>query len=146
MSTDYSIESLIAHRDGMCLIDKLLAWNHYWCKTQVKVSDSHLFINDDYLPAYVCIEYMAQTIAVLSGLRSRSKNKPVGVGFLLGTRAFHSNVDKIHVSTLLQVYIKEIFEEENGLSVIECRVSGPDIEITANINVYKPKNGEFPDA
>lgn len=143
MSTDYPIESLIPHRDNMSLIDKLLDWGDDWCQTQVNVSDSHLFIDNDYLPAYVCIEYMAQTIAALAGLRAQSNDESFNVGLLLGTRAYHCNVAKIHASTQLKVYAKELFKEENGLAVFSCSVIGPNIEITANLNVYQPENGEL---
>ena len=142
--TDYAIENLIPHKKAMCLIKRVLDWGDDWCRAEVDVADSVAFLEDGYVPAYVVIEYMAQTIAALAGLRAKAKGQSIQLGLLLGTRLLSSPVDKIKADATLTVWVKEIFIEENGLAVYECQVTGEGIEIKSNLNVYQSdKLGEI---
>lgn len=142
--TDYAITDLIPHKKAMCLIKRVLDWGEDWSRVEVDVADSGAFIIDGFVPAYVVIEYMAQTIAALAGLRAKARGKSIQLGLLLGTRLLSSPVDKIKADATLTVWVKEIFIEENGLAVYECQVTGEGIEIKSNLNVYQSdKLGEI---
>lgn len=144
MTTHYDIEDLIPHKKAMCLIKRVLDWGEDWCRAEVDVADSGAFIMDGYVPAYVVIEYMAQTVAALAGLRAKAKDKSIQLGLLLGTRLLASPVDRIKADAILTVWVKEIFTEENGLAVYECRVTGEGVELKSNLNVYQSdKIGEL---
>lgn len=142
--TDNAIADLIPHKKAMCLIKRVLDWGEDWCRVEVDVADSGAFIIDGFVPAYVVIEYMAQTIAALAGLRAKAKGQSIQLGLLLGTRLLSSPVDKIKADATLTVWVKEIFIEENGLAVYECQVTGEGIEVKSNLNVYQSdKLGEI---
>jgi Predicted 3-hydroxylacyl-(acyl carrier protein) dehydratase len=144
MTAHYDIEDLIPHKKAMCLIKRVLDWGEDWCQVEVDVADSGAFIIDGHVPAYVTIEYMAQTVAALAGLRAKARDKPIQLGLLLGTRLLASPVEKIKADSTLTVWVKEIFSEENGLAVYDCQVTGDGVDIKSNLNVYQSdKIGEL---
>lgn len=142
--TEYAIEDLIPHKKAMCLIKRVLDWGEDWCQAEVDVGDSAAFIVNDHVPAYVVIEYMAQTVAALAGLRAKARGNSIQLGLLLGSRLLVSPVDRIKADAILTVWVKEIFIEENGLAVYACQVTGDGIDIKSNLNVYQSdKLGEI---
>jgi len=144
MRTHYDIEDLIPHKKAMCLIKRVIDWGEDWCQAEVDVADSGAFMIDGYVPAYVAIEYMAQTVAALAGLRAKAHHKPIQLGLLLGTRLLASPVDKMKADLVLTVRVKEIFSEDNGMAVYECQVTGEGVELKSNLNVYQSdKIGEL---
>ncbi len=136
--TEYELADLLPHSGKMLLLDELIDWGEDWLKAAVNVNDSSMFVNDGQVSALVAIEYMAQAIAALAGLRSRNNDEAVRIGLLLGTRKFDSNVAHIPIGSRLQIDIKEMFLEENGLGVFSCQATAPGIEIVCNLNVYHP--------
>lgn len=144
MRTHYDIEDLIPHKKAMCLIKRVIDWGEDWCQVEVDVADSGAFMVDGYVPTYVAIEYMAQTVAALAGLRAKAHNKSIQLGLLLGTRLLFSSVDKMKADLTLTVLVKEIFSEDNGMAVYECQLEGEGVSMKSNLNVYQSdKMGEL---
>ncbi len=136
--TEFALQDLLPHSGKMLLLDELIDWGEDWLEAVVNVTENSMFVENGQLSALVVIEYMAQSIAALAGLRSKNNDEAVRIGLLLGTRKYDSNVDKIHVGSRLQIHIKEMFLEENGLGVFQCKATAPGVEITCNLNVYHP--------
>jgi len=89
------------------------------------------------VPAWAGIEYMAQAIGAYAGIQAKQAGKPIRLGFLLGTRRYHSNVAGFAIGTRLTVTINKIMQDEQ-LGVFDCRIQGENIDIAANLNVYQP--------
>jgi predicted hotdog family 3-hydroxylacyl-ACP dehydratase len=132
-----TIDELIPHSGCMVLLDRIVAHDHQSLTAELVVRDDGLFGDHEAVPAWVGIEYMAQTIAAYVGVRAREANDPIRLGFLLGTRRYLTNVGIFKVGAVLTIQADKIYQDE-GLGVFDCRIHGLDVEITAKLNVYQP--------
>ncbi|MCY1187113.1 hypothetical protein D9M73_280550 [compost metagenome] len=81
---------------------------------------------------------MAQGVAAFAGCRARMRGDPVTLGFLLGTRKFECNVEHFPVGAQLSIQAIRSLEDENGMGIFECHLTGPGIHAQARLNVYSP--------
>lgn len=132
-----TIDELIPHSGCMVLLDRIVAHDHQSLTAELVVRDDGLFGDHEAVPAWVGIEYMAQTIAAYVGVRAREANDPIRLGFLLGTRRYLTNVGIFKVGAVLTIQADKIYQDE-GLGVFDCRIHGLDVEVTAKLNVYQP--------
>ncbi len=131
------ISGLIPHSGRMILLDRIIDYDEYTLSAELVVRNDSLLGNDKTVPAWAGIEYMAQAVAAYAGIKSKQAEKPVRLGFLLGTRRYTSNVASFDVGTALTIQVKNIIQDDK-LSVFDCKIHGTDIEISANLNVYQP--------
>jgi predicted hotdog family 3-hydroxylacyl-ACP dehydratase len=131
-----NIAELIPHSGDMIWLDKIIACDDDSLTAELIVKASFLD-SEVFVPAYIGIEYMSQAIAAYVGVLAKKAGEPVRIGFLLGTRRYNSNVGKIPVGFLLRIHITKILQD-NNLGVFDCKINGDGIEISAQINVYRP--------
>jgi len=132
------IASLIPHSGEMVLLDRVIDYDDNRLSAELVVRGDGLLAGDENsVPAWIGIEYMAQTIAAYAGIAAKQAKQPIRLGFLLGTRRYSSNTGEFRVGAKLTVEVERIFQDDN-LSVFDCRILGDDVEITANLNVYQP--------
>lgn len=132
------IASLIPHTGDMVLLDRIIEFDDPRLTAELIVRGDGLLGGDDIsVPAWVGIEYMAQTIATYAGMVAKQANLPIRLGFLLGTRRYCTNVAAFKVGATLTVKIEKILHDDN-LGVFDCRIQGDGVEVTANLNVYQP--------
>ena len=131
------IAELIPHSGSMILLDKILEFDEHSLSAELVVRDDALLGNNKKVPAWVGIEYMAQTIAAYAGIQSKKLGKPINLGFLLGTRRYTSNIDSFDIGTVLTIKITRIINDDK-LGVFDCKIYGSGIEVNANLNVYQP--------
>lgn len=135
---DYNdIAALLPHSGAMVLLDRVYGFDGESLSAELIVRADGLLGDEYSVPAWAGIEYMAQTIAAYSGIRSKLAGEPIKLGFLLGTRSYTSNVSSFAVGTVLSIQIKNIIEDEK-LGVFDCKLRGDGIIINANLNVYQP--------
>ncbi|WP_373976322.1 hypothetical protein NT239_06000 [Chitinibacter sp. SCUT-21] len=146
----YSPAEVLPHAAPMILLDEIVDYDEQSLTAALTVPADGFF-NDAALagevPAYVAIEYMAQAVAALSGCRARARGEAPKIGFLLGTRAFDSNVASFKPGIRLTVSVNEMIQGDNGMGVFDARVSGhladgSDIVVSARINGFQPPNPE----
>ncbi|MDY7562998.1 hotdog family protein [Pseudomonas sp. 10B1] len=136
---DWPIAELLPHSGNMILIDQVLSFDDEQIRTQLTVRPSGLFNRvDGSLPAWVGVELMAQSVAAFAGCRARQQGNPVQLGFLLGTRKFECNVEHFPVRTELTIHALRSLQDDNGMAVFECHLTGLGIHATARLNVYCP--------
>lgn len=133
----YSIEQLLPHAGKLMLLDHVLTYDDESMSAQVTVRGDGLFGDNTGVPAWLGIEYMAQTVAAHGGLMCRLAGKPLNPGFLLGTRRYHCNVSRLNAGAVLIVTVKRLIQDQ-GLGVFDCRVTGDGVEISAKLSVYQP--------
>jgi predicted hotdog family 3-hydroxylacyl-ACP dehydratase len=133
------VEELLSHRGKMLLIDKVLRFDNESLSSQVTVRSDGLFDKDNNVPSWLGMEYMAQTIGAYQGMMDKIANRPIQVGFLLGTRRYTCNKPYFKVGDTLSVHVKRVMQDQ-GLGVFECQVLGADLLTEANINVYQPNS------
>ncbi|MEQ1738745.1 MAG: hotdog family protein [Methyloglobulus sp.] len=135
---DYNdVASLIPHSGQMVLLDKVVEFNDENLIAEMTVRDDGLFGNENEVPAWVGIEYMAQAIGAYAGIKSKLAGEPIKLGYLLGTRRFSSNVASFDAGTELTINVKVIIQDDK-LGAFDCQILGEGIEVSANLTVYQP--------
>jgi len=138
------IESYVPHRDPMLLIHRLLDAGPLHAVAEVTVPADGLFVRDGRVPAWVGIEYMAQTIAAWSGARDLAEGREPRQGMLLGTRRYQATVSDFVPGMVLRVDARQEFVADNGLGMFDCRIfqQHQDNELaTARLSVFVPDPG-----
>jgi predicted hotdog family 3-hydroxylacyl-ACP dehydratase len=135
----WPLAELLPHAGDMILIDHVLAFDEEQIQTRTQVRPGGLFNRaDGSLPAWVGVELMAQSVAAYAGCQAREHDQPVQLGFLLGTRKFECNVEHFPVGSELTIHALRSLQDDNGMGVFECHLTGPGIQASARLNVYRP--------
>ncbi|EPL08785.1 hotdog family protein [Pseudomonas sp. CF161] len=135
----WSLAELLPHAGDMILIDQVLGFDEEQIHTRLTVKPGGLFNRaDGSLPAWLGIELMAQSVAAYAGCRARQQGQAVELGFLLGTRKFECNVEHFPAGSELSIHALRSLEDDNGMGVFECHLSGPGIQASARLNVFRP--------
>jgi predicted hotdog family 3-hydroxylacyl-ACP dehydratase len=138
------VADLIPHSGEMVLLDSIVDYDDQSLTAELAVRGDALLGGDDQtVPAWVGIEYMAQTVAAYVGVKAKLANEPIRMGFLLGTRRYNSNVAAFKVGARLTIHVEKIIQDD-GLGVFDCRIQGEGVEVTANLNVYQPPLDNVP--
>lgn len=132
------IAELVPHAAPMLLLDRIVESGDDYLITELTVRADGLFDIEGSVPAFLGLEYMAQSIAAFSGLRSYRSGEPIKMGFLLGTRRYESNVHNYPTGDILRVTAKEIVYGDTGMAAFECKVQGPQVLQTAVLTVFEP--------
>lgn len=143
MSAMLPIENYVPHRGAMLLIDQLLHTDAESATAQVTVPRDGLFLQDEGMPAWVGLEYMAQTVAAWAGWQAVQAGKPVKLGFLLGTRKFDAQCAFFAPGTTLRIHVRSELVGDNGLGMFACEIhnEGQDVLAQARVSVYEPEDG-----
>lgn len=144
-AAEFSLDELVAHRAPMRFIHRAISINDGEAVVETIVGpDNPLFIPGRGLPAYAGLEMMAQTIAVIDGMKQKLEGLPPKIGFLLGCRRY--SVDRVAFEENLRLKITATMVFSDGeMFAFECRIDGADgaAIAQANMNVYAPHD---PDA
>jgi predicted hotdog family 3-hydroxylacyl-ACP dehydratase len=137
----WPLAELLPHAGDMILIDEVLSFDEEQIHTRLTVTPGGL-LNDanGNMPAWVGIELMAQSVAAYAGCQARTQGEPVVLGFLLGSRKFECNVEHFPAGSELTIHALRSLQDDNGMGVFECRLTGPAIEAFARLSVYCPPN------
>ena len=136
---DWPLAELLPHGGDMILIDQVLSFDEEHVHTRTTVKPGGLFNRPDgSLPAWVGIELMAQSVAAYAGCHARQKGEAVELGFLLGTRKFECNVECFPAGAELNIHGLRSLEDDNGMGVFECHLTGTGIQASARLNVFRP--------
>ena len=133
------IEAYVPHRGTMLLLDRLLELDDEHAVAEVTVPSQGLFVRDGGVPAWVGIEYMAQTIAAWAGGRRRARGETAKIGFLLGSRRYDVRQPAFASGSILRVEIHCEMVGDNGLGAFACRILSQGEELaTARVTVFEP--------
>lgn len=142
----YPIDALLPQSHRMVLIDKVVETGDEHIVVELTVRDDGLFSSPEKtVPAWIGLEYMAQTIAAFSGFHKMRRGEAIQLGFLLGTRYYESSVDHFPCGTLLRVRADKIIEAANDMSVFDCTLEGNEgnnIFATSKLNVLLPQDSK----
>lgn len=141
---DIPIGDLVPHDPPMILIDAMLSGSETRSLCQVKITGDSLFLEAQGVPAYVGIEYMAQSIAAHGGYLAHRVNETVRVGFLLGSPQLRSHVTHFPLGQELRIEVKQDWGDEELMRyhcVITDAGSGEALQ-EAGLNVFHPRDLE----
>lgn len=142
---NYPIEDVLPHDRPMILIDQLLSYTDTGACCLVRIGPKANFYNAKRhsVPAYVGLEYLAQSIAAYANATKLDCGETVALGFLVSARTYKSKVSEFKAGAELSTKVERLFKEENGLSVFECTISQNDeLLVEAKINVFEPDDPE----
>lgn len=139
---DVRPEAWIPQRGGMRLIDRVLEVDAQRSVAELQVPADGLFVRGGAVPAWIGIEYMAQTVSAWAGGRARRSGGGPRVGLLLGSRRYESRVAAFPAGARLRVEAVCELMGDNGLGVFDCRIHMDGTEVaTARISVFDPPDG-----
>lgn len=141
--TTWPIADLLPHSGDMILLDGVLAGEEERIVCRHTVRAGGLFNDSDgSLPAWCGVELMAQAVAAWSGWQGKHEQRPVRLGFLLGTRQYCCNVDTFALGSELAVEAFRSFHDDNGMAMFACRIDAPGIQATARLTVFSPPDSD----
>jgi predicted hotdog family 3-hydroxylacyl-ACP dehydratase len=130
----------------MILIDGLDEFTNDSATCWLDIDEQSAFYQTDKsaVPAYIGIEYMAQSIAAFAGAKALEQGKPVQIGFLLGSRKYQQTQNFFKNGSHLKVKIVELHNEPSGLGVYSCEIlNQEDIIASAQVNVFLPPDPQY---
>jgi predicted hotdog family 3-hydroxylacyl-ACP dehydratase len=108
-------------------------------RVRSQVTAAKLFVTELGMPCWVGLELMAQAMAAWAGKRAQDEQKPVKVGFLLGTRRFESTMSHFPLGAQLFICAKEELVSDDGLAVFKCEIQLDDQVVAwAQVTALQP--------
>ncbi len=140
--SDIPIGELLPHGPEMTVIDRLIEYSPQRSVATAVVTQQNPFFAGAGVPAWLGIEYMAQTIAAHAGFEARLRGERPAVGFLLGTRAYESEVGEFAVGSTLTITVEPVVMEAR-LAAFQCSIATDRVVAKAVVNTYQPEAHEL---
>ncbi len=138
------IVEFLPMKPPMVFLDRILSYEGSKLVTEVNIRPGIPYCEGDGVPAWIGIEYMAQTVAAHAGVQARLRGDAPSIGFLLGTRAYQSSVNRFLLGENLEIHVEPLFREE-GLAAFSCSIEIAEPVATATVNVYQPEKESLAD-
>ncbi len=141
------VARLLPHSGPLVLLDRIVAADDESLTAIAQVTADGLYNQGDTVPAWVSMEYMAQAVAAFAGLAPYHRGETIPLGFLLGSRRVEFNRPSFPVGSVLTITVKRILQDDSGMAVFECQLSGDDthphsIQASARLNLYQPADSD----
>ena len=118
------LQHIMSHQPPMVFLDEVVESRHEGLTAVVRIRDGIPFYAADRgVPAWVGIEYMAQSIAALAGIRARNAGEDVPLGLIIGCRKYVSTTAAFAPGSELRISVEELiadratYEQPHQLSV-----------------------------
>jgi predicted hotdog family 3-hydroxylacyl-ACP dehydratase len=132
------MRELLPHRPPMLLLDRAVGMDGEWFAARVGIRPGIPFFADGEVPAWVGLEYMAQTVGAYSGALGIARGGTPKPGMLLGTRAYAAAVPAFRDGLELEVRVRIDIFQDGGVSSIDCRIRAEGGELAqAQITVIE---------
>ena len=141
-SSGVPIDELVPHGPAMTLIERLVDYSPQRSVATVTITPQSRFVESGGVPAWVGIEYMAQTIAAHAGYEARLRGEPPAIGFLLGTRSYSTEVGAFPLGSELTITVEPLVTDAK-LGAFQCSIATERVVATAVVNTYQPAPGEL---
>jgi predicted hotdog family 3-hydroxylacyl-ACP dehydratase len=131
------LQHIMCHQPPMVFLDEVVESRHEGLTAVVRIRDGIPFYAADRgVPAWVGIEYMAQSIAALAGIRARNAGEDVPLGLIIGCRKYVSTTAAFAPGSELRISVEELIAEENGFGSFDCIIKDAGIIAEARISVF----------
>lgn len=134
------INQLLPHDEPMILVDRAISVEETSIHCQVDIGPHCIFFDPESqtAPAYLGIEFMAQSVAAWSGYHSLQKGQQPPIGFLLGSRRYKALCDEFTLGQTLDIYAEQLMED-NGMAVFTAKIEfNGELMAQCQLNVYVP--------
>jgi len=123
----------------MLLLSRVVSWGAGTLVGEVNVAGDSPFVEPGLgVPRWLALEYMAQAVGALDGIRQRESGHPAPPGYLLGTRRLHDIGGYFATGATLRITVEEILQGDNGLGVYSCRLDEGERSLSCRLTVYRP--------
>lgn len=137
------VATLVPHSGDLVLLDRVLTADQESLSAALTVRADGLYNHGDQVPAWVGMEYMAQAVAAFAGWHAHLEQRPVQLGFLLGSRRFTHSRPAFQVGTPLTVTVHRLLQDDSGMAVFECTLDDHHGRCAeARLNVFQPNDSE----
>jgi predicted hotdog family 3-hydroxylacyl-ACP dehydratase len=126
----------------MTVIDRLVEHDAQHSIATVTVTEQSPFFAGTGVPAWLGIEYMAQTIAARAGYEARLRGESPAIGFLLGTRVYRSALPEFPLGATLTITVEPLVVDAQ-LAAFQCSIVTDREVATAVVNIYRPTPHEL---
>lgn len=138
----YTAEEIVPHSPPMVLLDSIVEQKEEELTASITIKETSRFFDAsvDGVPTWVGIEYMAQAIASLAGIKAKDDNQAIKLGFLLGTRKYHMNSKVLACDETYLINVKQLYMDGSGLASFECQIinkANSDVCAKAKLNVFE---------
>ena len=125
---------LVLHGAPMLLLDTVVEANAECCRARLTVDAGAWYAQTDgAMPAWFGVELMAQTIAAFSGNRRKGLDRPLVMGYLLGTTTYVATVPSFPAGEVLEIEARLHFWDEQSLSAFRCGIALGGVQIASAI-------------
>ena len=118
----YRIEDLLPHGPGFMLLDRLAGYEADAVTCEVTIRADSPFCDGHAVPAWVGLEYMAQTFGAYTGIAHLQNGRLIQLEMLLGTRAYDAAVDAFPVGARLTIHARQLFWDPDGVCAFTCEI------------------------
>jgi len=126
----------LPHRAPLLLVDTVHERSDRHLVTRLTVRDVAPFgLGDGRVPAYLGLEYMAQTVACFSGVQRVARGQRPIIGLLLGSRRYRAHTAFFADGQVLVVRAEERLSEYAQLNVFACRIESEDGSLLAEADL-----------
>lgn len=136
------IGELLPHGPQMTVIDRLIECGPQRSTGIVTITAQSLFFAGAGVPAWLGIEYMAQTIAARAGYEARLRGERPAIGFLLGTREYRSSLAEFPLGATLTITVEPLVAEMR-FGAFQCAIATDRVVAAAVVNTYQPAADEL---
>lgn len=138
----FRIDEVLPHEGRLLLLDELVEYgpDHVICAVIVR-ADTQFYEAGRGVPAWVGLEYMAQTMCAYSGIdEARAGQKP-SIGLLLGSRRYVSEVEWFPLGARLIIRADLLLRDENDLVAFACTIDDGSRQLArGDVKAYRPKD------
>ena len=140
--TTFTIDEILPHTGGMLLLDELLDHGpeHVVCGVTVR-PDTRFCDGSRGVPAWVGLEYMAQTVCAYSGIDEVRAGLEPTIGLLLGSRRYRAEVESFPIGSTLRIRADLQLRDENDLVAFDCTIHDASrLLARGDVKAYRPKD------
>jgi predicted hotdog family 3-hydroxylacyl-ACP dehydratase len=120
---EFQMAQILPHEGRMLLIDQLLEQHDDGIVTALTIrADSVLCDGVTGVPAWVGMEYMAQTACAFSGLNQARDGQRPSISLLLGTRSYRAKVPVFLLGTRMTISAQLLVRDDDNLAVFACSI------------------------
>ncbi len=138
---DERLFTLLPHRAPMLLINKLVDVNQSSASALVYIDKKASFYQEGRgVPAWIGLEHMGQTAALIAGYQLENNLVKPHLGFLLGTRRYSTEVEYFLPNNTLYVSCKEKAVVGDSLATFDCDIfyeNDDRLLASASLSVYR---------
>jgi predicted hotdog family 3-hydroxylacyl-ACP dehydratase len=141
-----AVEKLVPHSGKMSLLSRVkeIDLAAHTLRSEVDIAQSSFFYDSAMggVPVWLGFEYMAQSIAALSGKYDLEHGIKPKLGFIMSVKGFEAKTNCFSNGTTISIFIKELVKLDSIVS-FECAITlNESILAIATLNTIKIENIE----